>query len=155
MIERDSHAEWLDRSLEERLSTKVDPASVSDPECQMILQRFEAARLDVAIWDMTSHACGIPVYSVQILDRDEGSLWRRLGVCPGRGCHLSPAVALSRALCEAAQARLTIISGSRDDNPFIPGNRKELLFAVWHLSISLHRQLRRSIRFRPGNGRFR
>jgi ribosomal protein S12 methylthiotransferase accessory factor len=32
------------------------------------------------------------------------------------GCHLVREVALSRALTEAAQARLTVISGSRDDN---------------------------------------
>jgi ribosomal protein S12 methylthiotransferase accessory factor len=33
----------------------------------------------------------------------------------GQGCHVDPAVALSRALTEAAQARLTVISGARDD----------------------------------------
>ena len=133
MIERDSHAEWLDRPVEQRLATKVDPETVTDAECRLILERFQAAGLDVAIWDMTSDRLGIPVYSVQILDRDEALAWRRIGVGPGRGCHLSPAVALSRALCEAAQARLTIISGSRDDNLLI-GYREsgsELHHAVW------------------------
>lgn len=33
----------------------------------------------------------------------------------GAGCHLDPVVALSRALTEAAQARLTTITGTRDD----------------------------------------
>jgi ribosomal protein S12 methylthiotransferase accessory factor len=33
----------------------------------------------------------------------------------GYGCHLAPGVALLRALTEAVQSRLTMISGSRDD----------------------------------------
>ncbi len=40
-----------------------------------------------------------------------------MGVAPelGFGCHADRDVALSRALTEAAQARLTVISGARDD----------------------------------------
>jgi ribosomal protein S12 methylthiotransferase accessory factor len=33
----------------------------------------------------------------------------------GFGCHLSPQIALSRAITEAAQSRLGYISGARDD----------------------------------------
>ena len=36
-------------------------------------------------------------------------------VCGGAGCHSDPAVALSRAVSEAVQSRLTEISGTRDD----------------------------------------
>lgn len=35
----------------------------------------------------------------------------------GVGCHNDPAIALCRALIEAAQNRLTAISGARDDLP--------------------------------------
>ena len=35
----------------------------------------------------------------------------------GAGCHPDHAVALARALTEAAQSRLTLIAGSRDDCP--------------------------------------
>jgi ribosomal protein S12 methylthiotransferase accessory factor len=38
-----------------------------------------------------------------------------LGAFSGAGCHLSRGIALSRAITEAAQSRLTYISGSRDD----------------------------------------
>jgi ribosomal protein S12 methylthiotransferase accessory factor len=117
VIERDSHAEWLEQPETLRLATKVHPDSVTDGECRTLLDRFDSAGIDVAIWDITSAAFQIPAYWVQVLDRDEGPSWRRLGVFSGRGCHMSAAVALSRALCEAAQARLTIISGARDDNP--------------------------------------
>ena len=39
----------------------------------------------------------------------------RFSPCAGSGCHLSADIALSRALTEAAQSRLTVIAGSRDD----------------------------------------
>jgi ribosomal protein S12 methylthiotransferase accessory factor len=42
---------------------------------------------------------------------------RRLPAAIGGGCHPDRAVALSRALTEAAQSRLTLIAGSRDDCP--------------------------------------
>ncbi|MFB8235490.1 YcaO-like family protein [Kitasatospora purpeofusca] len=35
----------------------------------------------------------------------------------GAGCHTDPHIALSRALTEAAQSRLTCIAGTRDDLP--------------------------------------
>jgi ribosomal protein S12 methylthiotransferase accessory factor len=35
----------------------------------------------------------------------------------GMGCHPDPMVALARSLCEAAQARLAYVAGSRDDLP--------------------------------------
>jgi len=40
---------------------------------------------------------------------------RTLGVFAGCGSHLSDEIAMSRAITEAVQARLTFISGSRDD----------------------------------------
>jgi len=52
--------------------------------------------------------------SVAIADRDSDPT-RRLPAAAGHGCHPCRAVALSRALTEAAQSRLTMISGSRDD----------------------------------------
>jgi ribosomal protein S12 methylthiotransferase accessory factor len=133
VIERDSHAEWLDRSEAVRRTTKVDPSSITDPECQTMLHCFESAGLSVAIWDITSAEFEIPVYLAQVVGQDEGPTWRRVGLCSGRGCHLSPVVALSRALSEAAQSRLTIISGSRDDNlPETYENQiRESLFEKW------------------------
>ncbi|MET9451127.1 YcaO-like family protein [Streptomyces cinerochromogenes] len=38
-------------------------------------------------------------------------------VFAGGGCHTSPAIALTRALTEAAQSRLAAIAGTRDDLP--------------------------------------
>lgn len=38
-------------------------------------------------------------------------------VCLGWGAHLDPGVAVSRAVTEAVQSRLTVIAGARDDLP--------------------------------------
>jgi ribosomal protein S12 methylthiotransferase accessory factor len=93
LIERDALAIWED--------------------CRILLNRFAAANVVVGLWDTTSDI-GIPVYVCDIRARsgDPSSLNRRFRGC---GCHPDPAVALCRALTEAAQIRLTHIAGIRDD----------------------------------------
>jgi len=54
----------------------------------------------------------VPSFRATLRDLDTG---RNLGSFVGTGCHRSPEIALSRALTEAAQTRLTLIAGSRDD----------------------------------------
>ena len=61
-----------------------------------------------AFYDITWEV-GLPVVTADLVAPDLPSIWR------GAGCHPDPAVALSRALTEAAQSRLTYISGARDD----------------------------------------
>jgi ribosomal protein S12 methylthiotransferase accessory factor len=56
------------------------------------------------------------VFSATIVDRRVDRA-RRLPAAMGGGCHPDRAVALSRAITEAAQSRLTLIAGSRDDCP--------------------------------------
>jgi ribosomal protein S12 methylthiotransferase accessory factor len=51
-----------------------------------------------------------------IAERSEDPL-RRLYAAAGAGCHPVRHIALLRALTEAAQSRLTMISGARDDMP--------------------------------------
>jgi len=68
---------------------------------------------DVLAWDLTS-AVRLPTVACLILDRHEPSDSIR-GASMGYGCHLRREVAFQRALTEAAQSRLTLITGSRDD----------------------------------------
>jgi ribosomal protein S12 methylthiotransferase accessory factor len=117
VIERDSLAEWSDLPPERRAATKVDVTTISDPECREMLERYERARQEVSLWDITSAILGLPAYMCVIGDQDESGPWRTLGLFRGYGCHTDARVALARALAEAAQSRLTIISGSREDNP--------------------------------------
>lgn len=111
LVERDAHALWLALPPAARAETAIDPASIADPLCADLLACFAAAGIALAIWDITSDL-GIPAFRVLALPgREEPGVEAELGL----GCHPDPGVALSRALTEAAQSRVTRISGARDD----------------------------------------
>jgi YcaO-like protein with predicted kinase domain len=114
VIERDAHALWSLRGAEEAKRTAVDLASVEDPACRGVLALLDRAGIGVIAWDMTSDT-GVSAYACQIVERPDNARWRVIGPTGGYGCHLSSAIALMRALTEAVQSRLTLISGSRDD----------------------------------------
>jgi YcaO-like protein with predicted kinase domain len=113
VIERDATAAFNAMSDDEQRSRLVDLASVNHVDCVSILERFHASGVAVAIWDLTSRL-GLPVFQCLIAERHDDP-HRLLPCASGFGCHPSRHVALLRALTEAAQSRLTIIAGSRDD----------------------------------------
>lgn len=113
VIERDCLALWRTRRSADRDRTELDLESVSDPHCRWLLDRFAAAGVPVRAWNMTSDV-GVPAFHVWTGPHTEGI---RLSVSgfEGHGCHPFSNIALSRALSEAAQGRLTMIAGVRDD----------------------------------------
>ena len=114
-VERDAFALWDELGAPERAARRVDLDTVDDRGCRLLLDACERAGVGVVAWDLTTDV-GLPVFSVTIVDRRADAL-RRLPAAIGGGCHPDRAVALSRALTEAAQSRLTLIAGSRDDCP--------------------------------------
>jgi len=78
------------------------------------LCKIAKAGFKVAIWNLTGDI-GVPTFRCDIAPA------KRLEISPligtGTGCHPDRGIALSRALTEAAQHRLTIISGARDNLP--------------------------------------
>jgi YcaO-like protein with predicted kinase domain len=122
VVERDAFALWGDRTPADRASRHVDLETVDDPGCRRLIDACEAAGVGVIASDLTTDV-GLPVFSVTIVDR-RADLARRLPAAMGGGCHPDRGIALSRALTEAAQSRLTLIAGSRDDCP--PGHYREL-----------------------------
>jgi ribosomal protein S12 methylthiotransferase accessory factor len=115
LIERDALTLWRYRDADEQQSRRLRLATVDDPACRSLLGLFEAAGVLVAAWDLTTDI-GCPTFRATIVDGDpDGD--RRLPGAAGFGCHVDRGVALSRALTEAAQGRLTLIAGSRDDAP--------------------------------------
>ncbi|MFD7894623.1 YcaO-like family protein [Streptomyces sp. NPDC059743] len=88
--------------------TLIDPQSVDDPYCRDLIDRFLTAGmfLEIALVD-SAHQ--IPVCAAYIWSEDYPVVFA------GSGCHRDPHIALSRALTEAAQSRLTCIAGTRDD----------------------------------------
>jgi len=115
VIENDAVALWHGAGAARGPAARpIDPSSVEDARCRALLAAFAGARTDVAIFDATSDV-GLAALICLAVPRDEGLG----GVEPeiGAGCHPDPAVALARALVEAAQSRLARISGARDDFP--------------------------------------
>jgi ribosomal protein S12 methylthiotransferase accessory factor len=113
LVERDALALWHARGGGAWAGRRVDLATVDDPSCASVLERFARAGIAVAVWDITSDA-GIAAFRATILDADPSPIRSHLPGL-GSGCHPCRAVALLRALTEAAQTRLTLISGARDD----------------------------------------
>ena len=112
-VERDAVALWRAAGPGRRRQTRLELATVDDPACRDLLARFDRAGIAVGVWDASSDI-GLPVFVAEIVDCDP-HLCRTLHASSGQGCHRSRAIALSRALTEAAQSRLTTISGARDD----------------------------------------
>lgn len=127
---------WNIKPAAEQHKDKIDPNTVDDPRCRDIIDRFHAAGIDVGIWDITNNT-GIPAFLCRILPRVAPDI-SGIRAASGMGCHLSKHIALLRALTEAAQSRLTFISGARDDMPRA-GYAKHLNpdeYAIWHKNVT-------------------
>jgi ribosomal protein S12 methylthiotransferase accessory factor len=113
VVERDAVSLWRTGALSARAAHWLQPAGVDDADCRMLLERFERAGMAVRLWSATT-AIGIPVFicDVRPLAEADTPVRRRFR---GAACHPDPAVALAGAMTEAAQVRLTYISGSRND----------------------------------------
>lgn len=113
VIERDATTLWNLLPDAEQLATRLDLATVDDPGCRQALDQFDRADVAVGVWETTSDV-GIPAFMCIITERNVDPL-HLLHSAAGMGCHPVREVSLLRALTEAAQSRLTLISGSRDD----------------------------------------
>jgi ribosomal protein S12 methylthiotransferase accessory factor len=113
VVERDAATLWkLDNGgrLDEGW---LDLMSVDDRTCQQLIAKLERAGLIVAVWDITTDI-SIAAFVCLILPRNDHATWH-CSAAIGYGCHPSREIAFARALTEAAQCRLTVISGARDD----------------------------------------
>jgi len=115
VIERDAMSLWhTERAIGNNMGQRqVDLSTITDKNCLGILAQFKAASIAVGVWDITSDL-GIATFYCMISD-DQHSSSRTLYPSAGSGTHPCKSIALLRALTEAAQTRLTLISGSRDD----------------------------------------
>ena len=113
VVERDADALWLHADERTRQARRVDLATVDDERSRWILDKYRQAQMAVEVWDTTSDI-GIPSFRCHNYEADDNPNDPQ-GTFFGAGCHPSRSVAMLRALTEAAQSRLTYISGSRDD----------------------------------------
>ncbi len=111
VVERDAIALWRAGGERARDVRAMALDSVDSAVSQGLLACYRAAGVAVRVWDVTSDIA-LPCFVALAVAPDGAD-----GVEPelGSGCHADRDIALSRALSEAAQARLTRISGARDD----------------------------------------
>jgi ribosomal protein S12 methylthiotransferase accessory factor len=114
LVERDAVSLWTYSTRERQQACKVDVQTIEEAACQSVLEKFAAAGICAGIWDVTTDT-GIPTFVCMIADEPTVSQWRPIASATGSGCHPCRGIALLRALTEAAQTRLTVIAGSRDD----------------------------------------
>jgi YcaO-like protein with predicted kinase domain len=117
-VERDADTLWSLERRRARLQSRFDHAALGDPVVDSLAGRIAAAGLRLVLFDMTSDL-GIPAVSALIgPDKGGGRPMRYIDAAGGSGAHPVTARAAIRAITEAAQSRLTLISGARDDvNP--------------------------------------
>jgi YcaO-like protein with predicted kinase domain len=113
LIERDATTLWKMRGEQKLKHNPLDLDSVDDPICREVIAKLERVGLHVAVWDITSDVT-VAAFACFIIPRNDTAMWHNM-MSAGYGCHPARDIALLRALTEAAQSRLTVISGARDD----------------------------------------
>lgn len=93
-------------------SIPLCPESFSPPASDLV-NAIRATGLKLSVCYLPN-VFGLPCFKATIHDPDTESLRLFNG---GYGCHPCRSIALTRALCEAAQSRLSFIHGGRDDLP--------------------------------------
>lgn len=89
----------------------LDLASVTGEVEMGLVERFRKAGIDLLVLDLSAFALA-PTFRAVTAD---SSITGTQLIAMGQGTSTSPAVALRRALLEAAQARVVAIQGSRED----------------------------------------
>lgn len=115
-IERDAEILWRVKPFERRAQDCVDPAAFGDAVLDDLITKIDRAGLMLRLFDIKSDA-GIPCFTALLASADILTMHapRFIDVTSGHGCHLNAVRAAIRAITEAAQSRLTYISGARDD----------------------------------------
>ncbi len=114
VIERDAAARLVEggRVAVGRGARVIDPASVRDPLLAAVIEAIARTDTKVVILELTS-GLAVPTYWALLLNRRPFAGVSTLNA--GFGTHLDGVVALSRAISEAVQSRLTMIHGARED----------------------------------------
>jgi ribosomal protein S12 methylthiotransferase accessory factor len=118
VIERDCLAER--QTTDPAQFRYVDVAQASSEYIREIVARLDGVGCVISVIDITN-GLGVPCYAAQVWSADVPIY------CGGFGCHVDADIALGRALLEAAQSRLAIVSGARDDldaDLYQPGARR-------------------------------
>ena len=117
-VERDAEVLWSFAKPMQRAEHCIDPSAFGDPVIDALAAKIDQAGLLLRLFEITSDI-GIPCFSALIGPDDirQRRNVRYAEAANGSGCHPDPVRAAIRAMTEAAQSRLSLISGARDDVP--------------------------------------
>ncbi|WP_412515331.1 YcaO-like family protein [Actinomadura madurae] len=113
VMERDAVAAFEDLGEAGEADRRVRAGSVGDPDCRALLDLLRASGVESVIFDCTSDL-GLATFVCWMVEVDP-PWYHPLPQAQGAGAHPRREIALLRALTEAAQARASVIAGSRDD----------------------------------------
>lgn len=115
-IERDAFVLWQVTSVERRYRAGVRPEAFADDRVAELADRLETAGFSFRLFEITSDI-GVPTFSCFLAPCgvETARQARYVDVSHGCGAHPDPVRAVVRAMTEAAQSRMTFISGARDD----------------------------------------
>jgi YcaO-like protein with predicted kinase domain len=114
IVERDQQSCWHARKQlsPDRRDSRLRLDSVTDQNCRWLIDKCREAGLEVVVW-CTTQDLRIPCFTCTLFDRHGNTYYPQRA--SGSGCHPYRRIALSRAITEALQSRLTHIAGGRDD----------------------------------------
>jgi ribosomal protein S12 methylthiotransferase accessory factor len=114
VIERDQTSFWLveQKTGRSRASTRVRLETIDNKSNRQLISQCQRSGLEIFVWYMTT-TIEVPAFCCVIADEKNRTWYPQRA--SGFGCHPKKDIALSRAITEALQSRLTHISGVRDD----------------------------------------
>jgi YcaO-like protein with predicted kinase domain len=112
VIERDAICLTGFRSDATMAQRCLDPSRFESEDLDRLVERLRTAGLRVTLFDVTTDI-GVPCFYALVAP--ETDLGRHVDTGTGAACHPVAAVAAIRAVIEAAQTRVSLIAGARDD----------------------------------------
>ncbi len=120
VIERDCLAGFWTSGAAGQARSRMDNEALAAryPTVADLLGKLAEAVVQVDLFDLTNDL-GVPTVLARIYETGAPAFARgptgAMAPAIGHGSHLDPEIAITRAITEAAQSRLTRIAGSRDD----------------------------------------
>ncbi|NNJ76784.1 MAG: YcaO-like family protein [Anderseniella sp.] len=114
LIERDALASWQFAGDDEIRRSQLTVTGDEDPRLPVILEAISASNSSLRVYEMRTDT-GIPCVMAILGATSRQSAAATSATCGGCGCHPSFGHAIVKAVTEAAQARLALVAGARDD----------------------------------------
>lgn len=112
LIERDALVRWNRAGLAVRIASRIEPASIPFDWFRHWRERLAVIGAELDAFELET-LTGTPAFRCTINGGAAFANGRRLTV--GSAAHPQAELALAKAVAEAAQVRLTLIAGARDD----------------------------------------